>query len=89
MKLIVRVVTGLTLLMMSISSALHGAPWVRVLASIEIFSAAAFCLPRVWRIGGYVLLGVLAIALVRHGMAGHFAAHLFFAALVIVLELTK
>ena len=36
MKLIVRVVTGLTLLMMSISSALHGAPWVRVLACIEI-----------------------------------------------------
>jgi hypothetical protein len=88
MKLIVRLITGVTLVVLSVRGAMHGNGFVRLLASVELITAAMFCLPRVWRIGGYGLLGVLAIAITHHAMRGEFASGLLFAALVIILELT-
>ena len=87
MKSIVRVITGATLLVLSVKPAMHGDGFVRLLAGVEVITAAMFCFPRVWRIGGYGLLGVLAIALTHHAMRGEFASGLLFAALVIILEL--
>jgi hypothetical protein len=87
MKPVVRVITGVTLLVLSVRAAMHGDGFVRLLASAELVTAAMFCLPRVWRIGGYGLLGVLAIAFTHHAMIGQFASGLLFAALVIILEL--
>jgi hypothetical protein len=82
----VRVITGITLLILSIDAA-RGPGFVRLLAGAEIAAAAAFCLPRVWRIGGIGLLAILGIALALHAMAGRFAVALLFAGLVIILEL--
>jgi hypothetical protein len=83
----VRIVTGLTLLALSIS-ALREDGFVRFLAAAEIAAAIAFCLPRVWRAGGIGLLAILAFAFTHHALVGHFAATLLFAALIVVLELT-
>jgi hypothetical protein len=47
----------------------------------------AFCRPVVLRIGAAGLLAILGIARVHHAIAGHFAAALLFAALVIVMAL--
>ena len=82
----VRLITGITLLILSVD-ALRGQGFVRLLAATEAAAATAFCLPGVWRIGGVALLAVLGIAFTHHAMAGHFAASLLFAALVILLEL--
>jgi hypothetical protein len=84
----VRIATGLTILWMSLKPAMNGHGFVRVLAIVESIAAAAFCLPRLWRAGGYTLLGVLGFALIHHGLGGQFMTALFFAALVIILELT-
>jgi len=83
---VVRVVTGVTLLVLSIDAARSQGP-VRWLGAVEIAAAGAFCLPRVWRVGGVGLLAVLGIAFAHHAIMGHFAASLLFASLVIVLEL--
>jgi hypothetical protein len=83
---IVRLVTGLTLVALSID-ALRGQGVVRLLAGVEIAAAAAFCLPRIWPIGGVALLAVLGIAFAHHALAGHFAPALLFASLVVTLEL--
>jgi hypothetical protein len=82
----VRIVTGITLLILSIDAA-RGQGLVRLLGAVEIAAAAVFCLPRVWRIGGVGLLAILGIAFTHHAITGHFAASLLFAALVVVLEL--
>jgi len=82
----VRVVAGATLLILSID-AVRGQGFVRLLGAAEMAAAAAFCLPWGWRIGAVGLLAILGIAFVHHVIAGHFAASLLFAALVVVLEL--
>jgi hypothetical protein len=82
----VRVITGITLLILAIEAA-RGQGFVRLLGAAEIAAAAAFCLPRAWRIGGVGLLAILGIAFAYHAIAGHFAASLLFASLVVVLEL--
>ena len=82
----VRVVTGITLLILSIDAA-RGQGFMRLLGAVEIAAAAAFCLSRTWRIGGVGLLAILGIAFTHHAIAGHFAASLLFAVLVVVLEL--
>ena len=68
----VRLITGLSLVMLSLEAA-RSAGFVRWLATAEIAAAAAFCLPVVWRVGAWVLLGILVIAFVHHAAAGHFA----------------
>ncbi len=83
---IVRLVTGLTLIVLSID-ALRYQGLVRLLAGVEIVAATAFCLPRVWPIGGVALLAVLGIAFTHHALAGNFAPALLFASLVVTLEL--
>jgi hypothetical protein len=84
--LIVRIVTGLTLLALSIE-ALRGPRPIGVIAGVEIAAAVSFCLPGVWRIGGAGLLAVLAIAFAHHALEGHFASSLLFASLVVTMEL--
>ena len=84
---VLRVVTGLTLAVLSLS-ALSGAGFVRWVAGAEVVAAAVFCLPRVWRAGGVGLLVVLGFALAHHAMAGQFAASLLFAALAVGMALT-
>jgi len=83
----IRVVTGVTLVILSVDAA-RAQGFVRLLGSAEIAAAAAFCLPRGWRVGGVGLLAILGVAFAHHAIGGHFAASLLFAALVIVLELT-
>jgi hypothetical protein len=83
----VRWITGITLLILSIQSVLHGFLLQRLVASFEIAAAAAFCLPRVWRIGGYGLLAVLSFAFVHHALKGAPPTGLIFAVLVVILEL--
>jgi len=68
--------------------AVRSGGFLRWLAAAEIAAAAAFCFPVVWRVGGWVLLSILVIAFVHHAAAGHFAASLLFAGLVVLLELT-
>jgi hypothetical protein len=81
-----RVIAGLTLLVLSVR-ALPGQGPVRWLAIAEIFAAAAFCLPRVWRAGAIALLGILGAAFGHHAIAGQFASSLIFAALVVGMAL--
>jgi hypothetical protein len=83
----IRLITGVTLLILSVDAA-RGEGFVRFLGGAEIAAAAAFILPRVWRVGGIALLAILGIALAHHAIGGRFAASLLFAALVVVLELT-
>ncbi|HEY3180366.1 MAG TPA: hypothetical protein VGL25_15975 [Casimicrobiaceae bacterium] len=83
----VRLITGVSLLILSVE-ALRSAGFVRFLAAAEIAGAAAFCLPRVWRVGAVMLLAILAIAFIHHAIAGHFAALPLFAGLIVLLELT-
>jgi hypothetical protein len=83
---LVRLVTGFTLLALSVE-AMRGDGFIRLLAASEIAAAAAFCLPGVWRIGGMALLAVLAIAFAHHALRGQFAPSLLFASLVVTLEL--
>jgi len=81
------VTAGFTLLVLS-ARALPSPGFVRWLAAAEVVAAAAFCLPRVWRVGGVGLLFVLGLAFGHHAMAGQFAASLLFAALVVCMALT-
>jgi hypothetical protein len=83
----VRLITGVSLVMLSLEAA-RSAGFVRWLAAAEIAAAAAFCFPAVWRAGAWVLLAILVIAFMYHAAAGHFAASLLFAGLVVLLELT-
>lgn len=82
----VRIATGVTLAVLSVR-ALGGAGWVQWLAIAEIVAAVLFCLPRVWRLGGAVLLAVVVYAFVHHALAGQFVPMLLFAALAIVMVL--
>lgn len=82
----VRLVAGIALLALSVD-ALRTPGFVRWLAGAEVAAAAAFCLPRVWRVGAAGLLAILGVAIVHHAIAGQFAASLLFAALVIVMAL--
>lgn len=82
-----RVITGLTLLMLSLK-ALQSPGIVRWLAGAEIVAAAAFCLPRVWRVGAVTLLLIVGVAFGHHAIAGQFAASLLFAAIAICMALT-
>ena len=81
-----RVIAGLTLLVLSLT-ALRNPGFVRWLAGAEVAAAAAFCLPRVWRVGGVGLLVILSVAFTHHAIEGQFAASLLFAALVICMAL--
>jgi hypothetical protein len=83
----VRVVTGLTLLFLSIG-ALENHGNIRWLALVEIAAALVFCLPNIWRAGGVILLAILLIAFTHHAVTGQFVSSLLFAALIIVLSLT-
>ena len=83
----VRLVTGVSLVMLSLD-AVRSVGFVRWLAAAEIATAAAFCLPVVWRVGGVTLLAILGIAFIHHAIAGHFAAVPLFAGLIVLLELT-
>jgi hypothetical protein len=85
---IARVITGATLVALSIE-AVRAGRFVSVLACVEIAAASAFCLPLVWRIAGFFLLAILGIAFLHHLLDGHFVASLWFAALVVVLEVTN
>ena len=82
----VRLVTGLTLLLLSIGALRIQGP-VRWLAIAEIAAALAFCCPHVWRAGGVALLAILAIAFTHHAVVGQFVSSLLFAALIIILSL--
>lgn len=85
--LIIRWVTGVWLLILSIPSALHGHGPVRTLAVVEIAACAAFCVPGIWRIGGGALLAVLTVAFAQDALLGRFASALMFPAFVVILEL--
>ena len=82
----IRVIAGLTLLSLSVR-ALASSGFVRWLAGAEVVAAAAFCLPRVWRVGGIALLLILGVAFTHHVLAGQLAASLLFAMLVICMAL--
>lgn len=82
----VRVVTGLTLLFLSIV-ALENHGIIRWLALAEIAAALVFCLPHVWRAGGGVLLAILVFAFTHHAVTGQFVSSLLFAALIVTLSL--
>ena len=84
---VLRVITGLSLLMLSLAALLGPGP-ARWLAGAEVVAATLFCLPRVWRLGGAGLLVILGVAFGHHAMAGQFAASLLFAALVVGMALT-
>jgi len=82
----IRVIAGLALLALSLG-ALSGSGFVRWLAGAEVVAAAAFCLPRLWRVGGMALLVILGVAFTHHVLAGQLAASLLFAMLVICMAL--
>ena len=84
----VRWVAGLTLLILSVRAFQHGYLLERLLAAVEGVASVAFCLPRVWRIGAYGLLAVLAVAFTHHAIQGAPSPFLLFAMLVVILELT-
>ena len=84
---VVRWIAGITLLILSLLAVQHGYLLQRVLAGVEIVAAIAFCLPRVWRIGAFGLLGVLTLAFIHHALEGAPPTGLIFAALLIILEL--
>ena len=81
-----RVIAGLTLLVLSFK-ALPGPGLARWLAGAEVVAAAAFCLPRVWPVGGVGLLVILGVAFIHHAMEGQFAASLLFAAVAVCMAL--
>ena len=81
-----RVIAGLTLLMLSVR-ALSGSGPVRWLAMAEVIAATMFCVPRLWRVGGIALLVILGVAFAHHAVAGQFASSLVFAALVVGMAL--
>ena len=82
----IRVIAGLALLAISLG-ALSNPGFVRWLAGAEVVAAAAFCLPRLWRVGGIALLVILGFAFTYHALAGQFAASLLFAMLLICMAL--
>ena len=75
---------GLTLLVLSIRTALHalgpgagqGDSHVVVLAILEAFGAALFLLPRTLRAGGMLLLLTIGLALLVHLVSGQFRGDL-------------
>jgi hypothetical protein len=75
---------GLTLLVLSIRTALHGLgpragqgdSHVVVLAILEAFSATLFLLPRTLRAGGVLLLLAIGLALLVHLASGQFRGDL-------------
>ena len=81
-----RVVAGLALLGLSLK-ALAEPGFARWLASAEAIAAAAFCLPRSWRIGAVGLLVIFGIAFTHHAMIGQLASSLLFASLVVGMAL--
>ena len=82
----IRVIAGLALIALSLG-ALSGSGFVRWLAGMEVVAAVAFCLPRLWRVGGIALLVILGVAFTHHALAGQFAASLLFAMLLICMAL--
>jgi hypothetical protein len=82
----IRIIAGLALLALSLRS-FAGPGFVRWLAGAEVVAAAAFCLPRLWRVGGVALLVILGLAFTHHAIAGQFAASLLFAMLVVCMAL--
>jgi hypothetical protein len=84
---IVRLIAGITLLVVSVrfASGTHG--FERILGVVEAVAAAAFCLPRVWRAGAIGLLLVFAVAIAHHALQRQFPLPLIFYALVVILEL--
>jgi hypothetical protein len=83
---VLRVITGLLLLSLSLGVLLDPGP-ARWLAGAEVIAAAVFCQPRAWRLGGVILLVILGVAFSHHAMAGQFATSLLFAALVVGMAL--
>jgi hypothetical protein len=83
----IRWITGVALLILSIPSLVHGQGLGRTLALIEIVACVAFCLPRIWSIGGGALLAVLGITFTNRALQGHFESSVLFAAFVVILEL--
>ena len=84
MLLAARWITSLLLVIASIP-AVRGHGLAVFLGAAEIAGAVVFVLPRVWRIGGFVLLATIAVAVIVHSMSGHPPLMLLFPALVIVM----
>jgi len=81
-----RVVTAALLAYLSIAAIQHGGH-ERVVGSVEIAGAILFAIPRLWRIGGALLLAVIAVVFLVHSIGGHPPLMLIFPALLIILIL--
>ena len=78
--LVLRVVVGLVVLWQSVTALLggfHSGSWhehlaavLRGVAIVEILAAVLFLLPATSRLGGWMLLGVFAIAIALHALHG-------------------
>jgi hypothetical protein len=95
--LVLRVVLGAVVVWQSVATLLagfHAGSWhahlvaaVRGLAVVEIVAALLFLIPATARVGGWLLLGVFAIAVALHALHGEwgFGALLVYATAVWVL----
>jgi hypothetical protein len=82
-----RVAAAALLAYLSIVAIEHGGH-ERLVGGVEISGAILFAAPKIWRIGGALLLVVIAFAFVVHTIGGHPPLLLVFPALVIILLLT-
>ncbi|HJT17748.1 MAG TPA: hypothetical protein VJ853_10185 [Thermoanaerobaculia bacterium] len=80
----IRWITGTLLAYLSITPIQHGGH-ERVVGGAEILAAILFVLPRVWRIGGALLLAIIAIVFTVHSVGGHPPLMLIFPALTIIM----
>jgi hypothetical protein len=78
-----RWMTSAVMAIASISAIRHGTSvWIE---SAELIAAIVFAIPVIWRIGGFLLLAVIAAAFVLHATSGHPPLMLLFPAMVIVM----
>ena len=84
MLLAARWITSALLAIASIPAIQGRGPSVWI-GGAELIAAIVFAIPVIWRIGGFLLLAVIAIAFVLHAASGHPPVMLLFPALVIVM----
>ena len=81
-----RWITALLLGYLSIAPIRHGGH-ERLAGTVEMLGAIVFVIPRAWRIGGILLLVVIAVVFTVHSIGGHPPLLLVFPALVITMLL--
>jgi hypothetical protein len=83
----VRCITGIALFIPALLAVRHGYLLPRLMEGLEAAAALVFCMPRVWRVGAYGLLAVMAVAFAHHALQGEAPVSLLFPAMVVILEL--